>query len=370
MLHEDAHTEARVGKLKTLHGEVDTPAYMPVGTHGAVRCLTPDQVQATGSQMILANTYHLHLRPGEEIVNDLGGLHEFMGWSGPILTDSGGFQVFSLSDWNKMEESGVTFKSPIDGKKIELTPEKAIQIQNVLGADVIMAFDHCPPYPATEEEVADAVARTTRWTERSKNAHSRPDVQSLFGIVQGGVFEDLRQRSVEELLPMDFPGYAIGGVSVGEPPEDMHRIAAFTAPLLPKDKPRYLMGIGVDRDLLAGIRAGVDLFDCVLATRNARNSHLFSRTGTIRIKNQQYERDTNPIDEHCSCYTCKNFSLGYLRHLYARRETLAGTLGSIHNIHFLQDLMLAARQMIQLGEFETFHDNYPESFRDWRRESF
>ena len=361
LVAQDPDTGARVGRLHTPHGVVDTPAYMPVGTHGAIRGLTPDQVAATGTQMILGNTYHLHLRPGEDVVRDAGGLHGFAAWSGPILTDSGGFQVFSLDQWNEMDEDGVRFRSDVDGALVDLTPETAVQIQNDLGADVIMVLDHCPALPAPREEIEDAVDRTTRWAARCKAAHGRAD-QALFGIVQGGGHLDLRQKSLEGLLELDLPGYAIGGVSVGESKEEIHRVVAATAPLLPLDRPRYLMGIGVADDLLAGVAAGIALFDCVLATRNARNATLFSREGDIRIRNETYKRDFGPIDRLCRCYTCRNFSRAYLRHLRLKKESLAGTLGSIHNIQFLQDLMLACRGRIENGDFDRFRRDFPASF--------
>ena len=296
ILRRDSSTHARVGKLHTPHGVVDTPAYMPVGTHGAVRALTPDQVAGTGSQIVLANTYHLHLRPGEDLVREAGGLHRFMAWDGPILTDSGGFQVFSLAHANRLDEDGVSFRSHIDGAEVRLTPEKAVEIQNALGADIIMAFDHCPSLPASREEVERAVDRTTRWASRCLRAHARPDSQALFGIVQGGTHLDLRRRSLDGLASLDFPGYAIGGVSVGEPNDEIRRVIAEVGPWLPEDRPRYLMGIGTAEDILAGIAAGVDLFDCVMATRSARNASLFTREGPIKVRNQQYEGDLGPLD--------------------------------------------------------------------------
>jgi queuine tRNA-ribosyltransferase len=363
VLAEDPSTSARVGRLHTPHGVVDTPAYMPVGTHGAVRGLTPDQVAATGTQMILGNTYHLHLRPGEDVVREAGGLHGFAAWNGPILTDSGGFQIFSLDQWNEMDEDGVRFRSDVDGGLMDLTPERAVQIQNDLGADIIMVLDHCPALPAERHEIEDAVDRTTRWAARCKEAHARPD-QALFGIVQGGGDLDLRQKSLDGLLELDFPGYAIGGVSVGESKVEIHRVVAAMAPRLPVDRPRYLMGIGVDDDLLAGIAAGVDLFDCVLATRNARNAMFFSREGDLRIRNEKYKRDYGPLDARCRCYTCQHFSRAYLRHLRLKKESLAGTLGSIHNIHYLQDLMAVSKDQIQRGCFDRFWRDFPASFAE------
>ncbi len=362
ILRRDSSTHARVGKLHTPHGVVDTPAYMPVGTHGAVRALTPDQVAETGSQIVLANTYHLHLRPGEDLVREAGGLHRFMAWDGPILTDSGGFQVFSLAHANRLDEDGVSFRSHIDGAEVRLTPEKAVEIQNALGADIIMAFDHCPSLPASREEVERAVDRTTRWASRCLRAHTRPDSQALFGIVQGGTHLDLRRRSLDGLASLDFPGYAIGGVSVGEPNDEIRRVIAEVGPWLPEDRPRYLMGIGTAEDILAGIAAGVDLFDCVMATRNARNASLFTREGPIKVRNQQYEGDLGPLDRHCRCYTCRHFSRAYLRHLHMRKESLAGTLGSIHNIYFLQDLLRRVREEIADGTLPDFLDGFPKTF--------
>jgi len=361
----DSGTHARVARLHTPHGVVDTPAYMPVGTHGAVRGLTPEQVASTGTQMILGNTYHLHLRPGEDVVREAGGLHAFSAWSGPILTDSGGFQIFSLEQWNRMDENGVRFRSLVDGSMIELTPESAVRIQNDLGADIIMVLDHCPSLPAPRDKLEDAVERTTRWARRCKDAHERSD-QALFGIVQGGGDEELRRKSLEGLLELDFPGYAIGGVSVGEEKREIHRVVAATAPLLPADRPRYLMGIGVEDDLLAGIAAGIDLFDCVLPTRNARNATLFSREGTIRIRNEKYQRDFRPLDPLCSCYTCQHFTRAYLRHLQLKKESLAGTLGSIHNIQYLQDLMSVCRGRIARGDFADFVRDFPAGFAEER----
>ena len=357
----DPHSSARVGRLKTTHGIVDTPAYCPVGTLAAVRGVTPDQVRATGAQMLLANAYHLHLRPGEDVVAAAGGLHRFMAWDGPILTDSGGFQVFSLERWNSVDDDGVTFRSHVDGGLVNLTPESLVAIQVALGSDIAMVLDHCPPYPATKVEVAHAVERTSLWAARCLKAHDRDD-QALFAIVQGGTFPDLRVRSVDALLAHDFPGYAIGGVAVGEAKDEIHRVVAEVAPLLPEEKPRYLMGLGEPDDLLAGVAAGIDLFDCVIATRNARNATLFTRGGLVRIRNAAYERDFSPLDSQCACYTCRSFTRAYLRHLFSRKESLGGTLGSIHNIQFFQDLMAATRASISAGRFDAFHRDFPASF--------
>ncbi|MBI4586634.1 MAG: tRNA guanosine(34) transglycosylase Tgt [Planctomycetes bacterium] len=362
VLHQDPATCARAGRLVTRSGAIDTPAYLPVGTQAVVRGLTPLQVLETGTRMILANTYHLHLRPGEAVVKEAGGLHRFMGWQGSILTDSGGFQVFSLAGWNAVDDDGVTFRSLIDGSLVRFTPETATAVQNDLGADIIMAFDQCPSWPQTRDQVARAAERTSRWARRCREAHRRED-QALFGIIQGGTFPDLRRQSLGELVELDFPGYALGGVSVGESREEVHRTIAEFGPLLPEGKPRYLMGLGTAEDLLHGIASGVDLFDCVLATRNARNAYLFTRAGIIRIRNQAYQRDFTPLDSGCSCYTCRHFTKAYLRHLHSRKESLAGTLGSIHNIHYFQDLTAAARSAIQAGRFAEFYRGFPESFR-------
>lgn len=354
--HRDRETAARCGRIELRHGSVETPAFMPVGTQGAVKGVTPDQLRATGAQMILANTYHLALRPGEEIVRDAGGLHGFMAWDGPILTDSGGYQVFSLSDLNRVDEDGVVFQSHIDGQRIRLTPERSIEIQNALGADVIMAFDECAPWPAAHAKVRDAVERTTRWAERSREAHRRPGEQSLFGIVQGGTYDDLRERSARELLSIDFPGYAIGGVSVGEGPDLMRRVVEITAPLLPDDRPRYLMGVGGPRDLVDLALLGIDLFDCVVPTRHARNSNLFVPDGVIKIRNRAHERAFVPLDPTCDCYACRHVTRAYLRHLYMRGEMLGPVLGTIHNLRFFARLMEGLRAAIRAGEGGAYRD--------------
>ncbi len=365
VLATDPASHARVGRLETSHGVVDTPAYCPVGTGAAVRGLTPDQVAATGTQMLLANAYHLHVRPGESVIRDAGGLHRFMAWDGAILTDSGGFQVFSLAQWNTVDDDGVSFRSHVDGGMIRLTPESLIGIQNDIGADIAMVLDECPPLPATREQVERAVERTAVWAERCLAAHRRDD-QALFGIVQGGTFADLRDRSLAQIVALEFPGYAIGGVAVGESKEEIHRVVDEVAPRLPADRPRYLMGLGEPVDLLAGIAAGVDLFDCVIATRNARNATLYTRGGTIRMRNAAHENDHTPVDPDCGCATCRRFTRAYLRHLHLRGESLAGTLSSIHNIQYFQDLMAATRAAIAAGRFEDFRRDFPESFRSFR----
>ena len=352
VLERDPSTAARTGRLELPHGEVATPAFMPVGTQGTVKAVTPDQLVATGSQMILANTYHLALRPGADVVAEAGGLHRFAAWDGPMLTDSGGYQVFSLSELNRIDDDGVTFRSHIDGEVLRLTPERSIDLQNQLGADVIMAFDECPPYPATERQVATAVRRTRAWAERSLEAHRRPDDQALFGIVQGGAFRDLRLQSAAELVELGFPGYAIGGVSVGEGPELMREAVDTVAPKLPDSRPRYLMGVGLPIDLIDMVIRGVDLFDCVIPTRHARNAQLFVGAGVVKIRNERYERDYGPIEPGCDCYACRRFSRAYLRHLTLRKEALAAVLGTIHNLRYFQRLMERIRAAIPGGGLE------------------
>lgn len=347
-----SQTKARAGIFFTPHGPVETPRFMPVGTLANVKTLTPAQLRDTEAQMILCNTYHLHLQPGEGIVAGGGGLHKFMGWNGPILTDSGGFQVFSLSEMRKISEEGVTFRSPHDGQIINLTPERSIEIQNILGADVIMAFDECPPYPASREDVEAATLRTYRWLERCIAAHNRSD-QALFGIVQGGVHLDLRASAAVALAQLDLPGYAIGGVSVGEPPELIAKIVEATAPLLPAEKPRYLMGVGTYREMAIAIASGVDLFDCVIPTRWARHGTAMVQGERWNLKNAQFREDFTPLDETCPCYTCQNFSRAYLSHLVRSQEILAYTLLSIHNITELIRFTQNIRKAILEDQFAT-----------------
>jgi len=330
---------------------------MPVGTLANVKTLTPLQLEAAGAQMILANTYHLHLQPGEEIVAQAGGLHQFMNWSGPILTDSGGFQVFSLSEIRSISEEGVTFRSPRDGQIVHLTPEKSMQIQNALGADVIMAFDECPPYPASRETVIEATERTYRWLERCVTTHQSAD-QALFGIVQGGVYADLRQQAASTLAQLDLPGYAIGGVSVGEPAELIEKIVRVTTPHLPADRPRYLMGVGTHREMAQAIAAGIDLFDCVIPTRLARHGSALIRGDRWNLKNARFRADFSPLDEACPCYTCQSFSRAYLSHLIHAHEQLAATLLSIHNVTELVRFTQRIRDAIQ-------GDRFVEEFGDW-----
>jgi len=350
-------THARAGCFHTPHGPVETPRFMPVGTQATVKSLTPAQLQATGAQMILANTYHLHLQPGEALVAQAGGLHQFMAWEGPILTDSGGFQVFSLGrgqaadrPLQRIDDTGVVFRSPRDGRWIELTPERSIAIQNQLGADVIMAFDQCPPYPASREEIVEATERSYRWLERAIAVHARPD-QALFGIVQGGTYPDLRQEAAVALAKLDLPGYAIGGVSVGEPAPLIREIVRVTAPLLPVDKPRYLMGVGTYREMVQAIAAGVDLFDCVIPTRLARHGSVLVQGDRWNIKNAQFREDFSPLDPDCPCYTCQTFSRAYLNHLWRMRELLVYTLLTLHNVTELVRFTQRIRQAILQGEF-------------------
>jgi queuine tRNA-ribosyltransferase len=345
---------ARLGRVQTPHGPFDTPAFMPVGTQGTIKGLLPEQVAATGAQCILANTYHLMLRPGEQVVAELGDLHGFMAWPGPILTDSGGFQVFSLSDINKITDQGVTFKSHIDGAVVHLTPARSIQVQNALGADIIMAFDECPPGDAPREYHVEAVERTIRWAEECALAHQRPTEQALFGIVQGGIYQDLRTRCAEKLIHLDLPGYAVGGLAVGEGFEGMLKVLDFTTLLLPANKPRYLMGVGFPRDIVAAVAAGIDMFDCVMPTRNGRNAYAFTAAGPIRLRNAKYQKDKGPLEENCDCQACKHFSRGAIRHFFFAGEMLGPVLVSVHNIRFYQRLMSDIRSSIANGTFESF----------------
>lgn len=356
---------ARAGLLGTAHGTLETPVFMPVGTQGTVKALGPDDLQALGPRIILGNTYHLYLRPGDERVARLGGLHAFMGWNGAILTDSGGFQVFSLQGLRRIQEEGVTFQSHIDGSRHLFSPEKVISIQRNLGSDIMMVLDECVPYGADKEYTARSLQLTTRWARRCREAHPSLDRgQMLFGIVQGGFFTDLRAESARQLMDIPFDGYAIGGLSVGESREQMVDILAHTAPLLPEDKPRYLMGVGTPRDLLDGIALGVDMFDCVLPTRNARNGTLFTSFGKTNIKLAKYAEDPAPLDPACTCYTCRTFSRAYLRHLYMARELLAYRLNTIHNIHYYLDLMRRARAAILEGRYEAFRRDTLAQYED------
>ncbi|HEY3299265.1 MAG TPA: tRNA guanosine(34) transglycosylase Tgt [Methylophilaceae bacterium] len=354
---QDGH--ARRGTVHLAHGDVQTPAFMPVGTYGSVKSLSPDDVRDIGAHILLGNTFHLWLRPGLEVIAAHGGLHDFMGWDGPILTDSGGFQVWSLGDLRKISEEGVKFRSPINGDSCFLTPEESMRIQKVLNSDIVMIFDECTPYPATTQQANDSMQLSLRWAKRSKAAHAG-NPNALFGIIQGGMYETLRDVSLNGLTEIGFDGYAIGGLSVGEPKEDMLRILAHTAPQMPQDKPRYLMGVGTPEDLVAGVSRGVDMFDCVMPTRNARNGWLFTRNGDIKLKNARYKLDTSPIDDQCTCYTCRNFSRSYLHHLYRVGEILGARLNTIHNLHYYQELMAGMRSAIEAGRFDAFVQTFTE----------
>lgn len=349
-----ADARARLGAVTTPHGSFDTPMFMPVGTQATVKGLTPTQLRSIGVQILLGNTYHLTLRPGDELIAEMGGLHRFMGWDGPILTDSGGFQVFSLADVRKITDEGASFRSHIDGSPLELTPEKAVRIQENLGADIAMVLDECPPGDATPEVLRNAVRRTILWAERCKKAHIRAD-QALFAIVQGGTDLELRRECSAALIPLDFPGYALGGFSVGEGPESMHAALPACAEMLPADKPRYLMGVGRPEDLLEAVAAGIDLFDCVMPTRNGRNAVAFTSDGPIRLRNACHRRDPTPIESGCPCECCQCFSRAYLHHLFAAEEMLGPTLLSLHNLCFYLRLMADARQAIAERRFAAFH---------------
>lgn len=355
-------TGARLGIIHTPHGSFETPMFMPVGTLATVKTLSPEELKEMGAGIILSNTYHLWLRPGHEIVQEAGGLHKFMNWDRGILTDSGGFQVFSLSEFRKIEEEGVYFRNHLNGDKLFLSPEKAMEIQNALGPDIMMAFDECPPYPATYEYMKQSVERTSRWAERCLKAHKRPNEQGLFGIVQGGEFEDLRRQSAQDLVSLDFPGYAVGGLSVGEPKDVMNRVLEFTTPLLPANKPRYLMGVGSPDALIDGVIRGIDMFDCVLPTRIGRNGTVMTSEGRVIIKNAQYARNYGPLDPNCDCYTCRNYTRAYIRHLIKCDETFGIRLTSYHNVYFLIKLMEQVKQAIRedrLGDFrEEFFERY------------
>jgi len=344
---------ARRGRLKFARGEIETPIFMPVGTYGSVKSLTPEDLTGIGAQIILGNTFHLMLRPGMEVVKRHGDLHDFMHWDKPILTDSGGFQVFSLGAMRKITEQGVTFKSPINGSKIFMGPEESMQVQRDLGSDIVMIFDECTPYPATVQEAADSMRLSLRWAQRSKDAHG-DNPSALFGIVQGGMYEHLRQESVDGLVDIGFDGYAIGGLSVGEPKEEMMSTLNVVHQKMPVDKPRYLMGVGTPEDLVEAVRRGIDMFDCVMPTRNARNGHLFTRTGVVKIRNSQHEFDTEPLDELCACYTCSHYSRAYLRHLDKCKEMLGARLNTIHNLFYYLQLMKEMREAIEKQVFDDF----------------
>ena len=357
VIHRDASCGARLGSLETPHGIIETPIFMPVGTNATVKAMTPEDLHAVNAQIILSNTYHLYLRPGHRLVERMGGLHRFMNWDRPILTDSGGFQVFSLGELRKISEEGVRFQSHIDGSRHMLTPELAIQIQEALGADIIMCFDECPPATAEYDYVSRSLELTARWARRCKDAHGRAG-QQLFGIIQGGMHYDLRARSIDDICSIGFDGYALGGLSVGEEKEQMYGVMECCAPLLPQESPRYIMGIGAPEDLIEAVWHGYDMFDCVMPTRNARNGMLFTSQGRINIKAKIYEEDDGPLDPACSCMVCRNYSRAYLRHLYRAGEILASQLNTHHNLHYYLDLMRQVRQAIKEDRFSEFRRQF------------
>ena len=352
-----ADGEARTGTLQLAHGALETPAFMPVGTYGTVKAMSPAELRELGAQIVLGNTFHLWLRPGLAVIAAHGGLHRFMGWDGPILTDSGGFQVFSLGDLRRISEEGVAFQSPINGDRLFLTPEEAMRIQRTLDSDIVMVFDECTGYPATRDTAADSMRRSLRWAQRSKHAHAG-NANALFGIVQGGMHEDLRDESLQGLAAIGFDGYAVGGVSVGEPKEDMERVVAHTGPRLPQAAPRYLMGVGTPEDIVHAVANGFDMFDCVLPTRNARNGWLFTRRGDVKIKNARHREDTGPLDPGCACYTCRHFSRAYLHHLHRANEILGARLNTLHNLHYYLDLMREMRVAIAAGTFAAWRKEF------------
>jgi tRNA-guanine transglycosylase len=362
LLHEDKNSGARRGIVHTPHGDIQTPVFMPVGTQATVKSMTPEELKELGAQIILSNTYHLYLRPGENIVKEAGGLHKFMNWDRPILTDCGGFQVFSLSDLRTISEDGVEFRSHLDGSKHMFTPEKVMQIEEDLGADIIMSFDECCPYPSTYEYTKNSMERTTRWAVRCKKAHTNVEKQGLFGIIQGGFYKDLRQQSAKDLVALDFPGYAIGGISVGEPKEEFIDILRYTAPLMPKDKPRYLMGVGTPDYLIEAALAGIDMCDCVLPTRIARNGTAMTWNGKVVIRNATYERDFTPLDPECDCYACRNYTRAYIRHLVKTKEILGTRLLSIHNLYFLTKLMERVRMEIENDNLLKFKEEFYKKY--------
>jgi queuine tRNA-ribosyltransferase len=348
---------ARRGRLGFERGVVETPAFMPVGTYGSVKAMTPEELTGLGAQIILGNTFHLWLRPGTEVIRAHGDLHDFIHWQGPILTDSGGFQVFSLGAMRKITEQGVHFRSPVDGSKVFMGPEESMQVQRELGSDIVMIFDECTPYPATEQEARDSMALSLRWAGRSKVAHAG-NPNALFGIVQGGVYTELREASLAGLQEIGFDGYAVGGLSVGEPPADRWRVLDHMSTRLPPDRPHYLMGVGTPEDIVESVRRGIDMFDCVLPTRNARNGHLFTHDGKVRIRNAFHKRDTGPVDPQCDCYTCQNYSRAYLHHLHRCNEILGARLATIHNLYYYQKLMADIRGAIESDRFEAFRSEF------------
>ncbi len=357
IVKEDPGTKARTGILHTPHGDIHTPVFMPVGTYAAVKTCAPYELEELGAEIILGNAYHLYLRPGHNIVKKAGGLHGFMSWKRPILTDSGGFQVFSLGDNRRLSEEGATFKSVIDGSKHFFSPERSIEIQNAIGADIIMNFDECTPYPCGYEYAKESMEMTSRWAKRCKAAHKGG--QLLFGIVQGSVYLDLRRKSVEDMIGIGFDGYALGGLSVGEEKEIMYNVIGYTVPLLPREKPHYLMGVGTPENLVEAVSLGIDMFDCVMPTRNARNGSLFTSEGMVKIKNAKHKRDFSPLDPKCHCYTCENFTRAYLRHLYMMNEILAHRLHTIHNLHFYLSLMKGIRRAIADNTFLRLKNDIP-----------
>lgn len=361
LLHVDKNSGARRGVIHTPHGDIQTPIFMPVGTQATVKSMTPEELKENGAQIILANTYHLHFRPGDELVKEAGQLHNFMKWDRPILTDSGGFQVFSLAKLRKIHEEGVEFRSELDGSKHFLTPESVMKIEENLGADIIMAFDECCPYPSSYEYTKQSMERTTRWAERCKNAHTTEN-QALFGIIQGGFYEDLRKKSAEDLIKLDFPGYAIGGISVGEPKEEFLKMLRYTAPLMPADKPRYLMGVGTPDYLIEAALSGIDMCDCVLPTRIARNGTAMTSHGKVVVRNATYEHDYRPVDEECDCYCCRNYTRAYIRHLIKCKEILGVRLLSIHNIKFLTNLMERVRIEIENDNLLEFSKEFYKKY--------
>ncbi|WP_018247762.1 tRNA guanosine(34) transglycosylase Tgt [Orenia marismortui] len=354
-------TKARLGELSTPHGNIETPIFMPVGTKATVKTMTPDELEDINAQIILSNTYHLYLRPGHDLIEEAGGLHKFMNWDKPILTDSGGFQVFSLSDMNNITEEGVEFKSHIDGSKHFISPEKSIEIQTALGSDIMMAFDECPPYPADRDYVKKSLEMTTRWLERCIDAKTRDD-QALFGIMQGGMYKDLREESAKQIVEFDLPGYAIGGLSVGEPKELMMEVLDYAPDLLPENKPRYLMGVGTPFDLFEGVMRGVDMFDCVFPTRVARNGLVFTSEGRVTVRNATYSRDFTPLDHNCDCYVCQNYTRGYIRHLLKQNEILGVRLTTYHNLHFLLEMMENIRKSIAEDRFLEYRAEFYKSY--------
>jgi queuine tRNA-ribosyltransferase len=365
---KDRVSKARLGEIITPHGVVNTPVFMPVGTQGTVKALVPERVKELGAEIILGNTYHLYLRPGHKLIRGLGGLHKFMNWKHPILTDSGGFQIYSLATLRKITDEGATFQSHIDGSTHFISPEICIEIQEALGSDIMMCLDECVPYPADYDYTKKSLDMTIRWAKRCKDAR-KADNQALFGISQGGMYSDLRKRGIEEIMNIGFDGYALGGLSVGEPKEMMWEVAAMNAPLLPEEKPRYLMGVGAPDDIVECVYCGIDMFDCVMPTRNARNGMLFTKGGKIAIRNARYRDDDSPLDSECDCYTCKNYSRAYLRHLFIAREILAIILNTIHNVRFFMNLMKNIREAIKKDNFETFRRDFKYETSDARLDS-